>query len=61
MELNDKEVVKKMVLDSQEMIRDFEVYSKKINNKEVSDMFKKFAEQCGNQASQMQNILENKI
>lgn len=47
MELTTKEIVKKMILDSQEMVRDYEVYSKKVNDNEVSALFKKFAEECG--------------
>lgn len=61
MELNDKEVIKKMVLDSQEMIRDFEVYSKQVKNQETSELFKKFAEECGSQAVQMKNLLKDKF
>lgn len=61
MELSDKEVIKKMVLDSQEMVRDFEVYSKKLKDPETADLFKEFAEECANHASQLQNTLKNKF
>ena len=61
MDLNDSEVIKKMVLDSQEMIRDFEVYSKQIKDQEASSLFKTFAEQCGNQAVQMKELLKDKF
>lgn len=61
MELTTKEIVKKMILDSQEMVRDYEVYSKKLNDNEVSALFKKFAEECGHQAAELQKILENKF
>lgn len=60
MELTTKEVVKKMILDSQEMIRDYEVHSKKVNDMEVADLFKKFAEECGYQAAELQKILKDK-
>ena len=60
MELTTKEVIKKMVLDSQEMVRDYEVYSKKIDDMEVADVFKKFAEECGYQAAELQKILNDK-
>lgn len=60
MELSSKEVIQKMILDSQEMIRDYEVYSKKINDSETAELFKEFAEQCGYQASTLQNILKEK-
>ncbi len=61
MELNTKEVVKKMILDSQEMIRDYEAYSKKVNDSETADLFKEFAEQCGYQARELQKILKDKF
>lgn len=60
MELTTKELVKKMILDSQEMVRDYEVHSKKVNDVEVADLFKKFAEECGYQAAELQKILKDK-
>lgn len=47
-----------MILDAQEMVRDYEVYSKQVKDKEVSGAFKDFAEECGYQASKMQKLLE---
>lgn len=61
MELNTKEVIKKKILDAQEMVRDYEVYSKKVNDVEVADLFKNFAEECGYQASNLQKILKEKF
>lgn len=61
MELTTKELVKKMILDSQEMVRDYEVHSKKVNDVEVADLFKKFAEECGYQAAELQKILKDKF
>ena len=43
-----------MILDSQEMVRDYETHSKKVNDREVADLFKKFAEECGYQAAELQ-------
>lgn len=60
MELTTKEVVKKMILDSQEMIRDYEVHSKNVDDMEIADIFKKFAEECGYQAAELQKILKEK-
>lgn len=60
-ELTTKEIIKKMILDSQEMVRDYETHSKKVNDREVADLFKKFAEECGYQAAELQKILENKF
>lgn len=61
MELSTKEVIKKMILDSQEMVRDYETHSKKISDTEVADIFKNFAEECGYQAAELQKILKNKF
>lgn len=60
MELTMEEVVKKMILDSQEMVRDYEVHSKNIDDREVASLFKKFAEECGYQAAELQKILNKK-
>lgn len=60
MELTTKEIIKKMVLDSQEMVRDYEVHSKNIDDMEVTDLFKKFAEECGYQAAELMKVLNKK-
>lgn len=59
-ELTRNEIIKKMVLDSQEMVRDYEVYSKKIDDMEVADLFKTFAEECGYQAAELLKKLNDK-
>lgn len=61
MELTTKETIKKKILDAQEMVRDYEVYSKKIDDMEVAEMFKDYAEECGVQAAEMLQILKNKF
>ncbi len=61
MELTTKEIIKKKILDAQEMVRDYEVLSKKINDLETADLFKTYAEECGYQASQLQKILKEKF
>lgn len=61
MELTTKEILKKIILDSQEMVRDYEVHSKKINDSEIADIFKKYAEECGFQAAELQKLLEEKF
>ena len=61
LELTTKEIVKKMILDSQEMVRDYEIHSKKVKDSEVADLFKKFAEECGYQAAELQKILKDKF
>ncbi|HEY8362053.1 MAG TPA: hypothetical protein VIK77_04135 [Tissierellaceae bacterium] len=61
MELTTKEILKKMILDAQEMVRDYEVYSKKVDDEEVANLFKKYAEECGYQAAELKKILEEKF
>lgn len=58
MEMNTKEVLKKKILDSQEMVRDYEMYSKQVENQDVAFTFKDFAEECGYQAKRLQEILK---
>lgn len=58
MELTTKEILKKKILDVQEQIRDFEKLSKKVNDMEVADLFKEYAEECGFQAQNLQKILK---
>lgn len=59
MELNTKEIIKKKILDAQEAVRDYEMYSKNIQDVEVAKMFKIFAEESGYQARKLQEILKN--
>lgn len=61
MELTTKEILNKMILDAQEMVRDYEVYSKKVDDEEVANLFKKYAEECGYQAAELKKILEEKF
>ena len=44
-------------LNTQESVRDFEMYSKRINEGEVSNVFKKLAEQEAEHASQLRELL----
>jgi rubrerythrin len=39
-----------------EMVRDFEMYSKKLENKDVAQLFKKFAEEQGKQAHELREL-----
>lgn len=45
--------------NSMELVRDFEMYSKKIENEEVRMLFKKFAEDEGLHASKLREMLNN--
>lgn len=58
MELNTKEILKKKILDVQEMVRDYEMYSKNVQDTEVADLFKSFAEESGYQAKKLQELLK---
>lgn len=60
MELSNIEIVKKKILDAQEMVRDYEVYSKKMEDDDIAMLFKNYAEECGFQAAELQKILKNK-
>ncbi len=43
--------------NSMELTRDFEVYSKKVDDEELKDVFKKFAEEEGFHASKLRELL----
>ena len=43
--------------NSMEMVRDFEMYSKRIEDEKVKEVFKKFAEDEGMHASQLRELL----
>lgn len=58
MDLDMKDVLKKKILDSQEMVRDYEKFSKKMRDTEVAETFKIFAEQSGMQARRLQEMLK---
>ena len=40
------------------MVRDYEMYSKQVENQDVALTFKDFAEECGYQAKRLQEILK---
>ncbi|MBZ2174108.1 hypothetical protein K8M07_02485 [Schnuerera sp. xch1] len=58
MELDAKEVLKKKILDAQEMVRDYEMYAKNVQDTEVADLFRNFAEESGYQARKLQDMLK---
>lgn len=43
--------------NSMELTRDFEVYSKRVDDEELKDVFKKFAEEEGFHASRLRELL----
>lgn len=44
--------------NSMEMVRDFEMYSKRVDDNELSGVFKEFAEDEGFHASKLRELLE---
>ncbi len=58
MELNTIDILKKKILDSQEMVRDYEKHSKSIRDTEIAKAFKTFAEESARQSSKLKEILE---
>lgn len=43
--------------NSKELVRDYEMYSKRVQEKDVSDVFKRFAEDEGDHASKLRDML----
>lgn len=58
MEMNTQDYLKKALLDTQEKVRDFMNYADKVEDKELSNCFKEFAETEGLQAKKLQKQLE---
>ncbi|HEY9062685.1 MAG TPA: ferritin family protein [Pseudobacteroides sp.] len=45
--------------NSKEMVRDFEMYSKRIEDEEIKEVFKKFAEDEGMHATKLRELMLN--
>ncbi len=58
MQMNNMDLLKKKLLDAQEMVRDYEMFSKQTNDDEIKKAFKQFAEESGMQASKLQTIID---
>jgi len=58
MNLNTKDIITKKLLDAQEMVRDYEMFSKQTNDKELASLFKNFAEESGTQARELQKLAD---
>lgn len=56
--MNTEDVIRKKILDAQEMVRDYEMYSKQFDDTNLALIFKDFAEECGYQAKKLQDILK---
>ena len=57
MDLNTRDTVMKKLLDAQENVRDYEAFSKRVDDDEVASVFKDFAEESGFQAQKLQKLL----
>ncbi|MDR5657937.1 hypothetical protein RH915_00385 [Serpentinicella sp. ANB-PHB4] len=58
MNLDTKDMITKKLLDAQEMVRDYEMFSKHTKDEEVQEAFKNFAEESGTQARALQNLID---
>jgi hypothetical protein len=58
MEIDTKDILKKKILDAQEMVRDYQRFSSKIDNPELAEVFRISAEECGMQARRLQKFLD---
>ncbi|ACA55761.1 hypothetical protein N494_02720 [Clostridium botulinum A2B7 92] len=58
MDLTTKDIIKKKILDAQENVRDYQMYSHKIDDKAVADLFGEFAENEAMQAKKLRNVLD---
>lgn len=58
MELNTQDYLKKALLDTQERVRDFMMYSDEIKDKNMSNFFREYAESEAHHATQMQKYIE---
>ena len=45
--------------NSQELVRDFEMYSKRVKDDELKDVFKKFAEEEGYHATTLRDLINH--
>ncbi|MHC6180403.1 hypothetical protein ACYUJ6_11180 [Clostridium sp. JNZ X4-2] len=57
MDLTTEDMIKNKLLDVQENVRDFQEYSKKIDNKEINEKFKQFAEESALEAQELEKLL----
>lgn len=65
MDLDTRDMLKKKILDCQENVRDFQMFSKRIESngtdkeREVAKIFKEFAEDSAMQARKLKDFLES--
>ncbi|MCK9217413.1 MAG: hypothetical protein M0P77_05790 [Firmicutes bacterium] len=54
--MNSKDCLQRAWINTMELVRDFEVYSKEVEDEEVSQLFKQYAEEQGIQASNLRKL-----
>ncbi|WP_368488296.1 hypothetical protein [Clostridium sp. BJN0013] len=57
MNLTTEDMIRNKLLDVQENVRDFQEYSKKIDNKEINEKFKQFAKESAAEARELEKLL----
>ncbi|AKN32463.1 hypothetical protein Ccar_17010 [Clostridium carboxidivorans P7] len=57
MKLDTKDIIKKRLLDAQESVRDYQMFSHRLDDPEVVSTFKEFAEESAMQARKLQQLL----
>ncbi len=58
MEMNTRDTIMKKLLDAQENVRDYEMFSKQVKDKKLASMFAEFAEESGMQAQKLQQVMD---
>lgn len=54
--MNSRDCLQRAWINSMEMVRDFEMFSKKLDDEDVSQVFKGLAEEQGKQASKLREL-----
>lgn len=54
--MNTRDCLQRAWMNTMELVRDFEMYSKRIDDENVSGVFKKFAEEQGMQATSLREL-----
>lgn len=59
MELNAQDYLKKALLDTQERVRDFMMFSEKTEDQSIKNFFKEYADSEAHKAAQMQKHIDH--
>lgn len=54
--MNSRDCLQRAWMNTMELVRDFEMYSKRINDEEVAKLFKQYAQEQGIQASNLREM-----